>query len=425
MSESVDGPARSTQVPLFRPEAVAAAGNRITGEVLIQTSMSIRIGAICAGIMLVSACIALATLSIPQKENVTGWLVPRGGLIRLNARDGGVLDALLVSEGQAVTFGQPIARIGLSNSTSSGDAAGQIAGALHLERLAAISFANAKRDQLAAEQKDLVGKRALLSRQLLAAQKTIVLQQRQVALAQTELQRAITVADEGFMSGHDLDARRSALLAAEQSASQMDGLMTQVRQQISEVDARLHAIPNEIAAVNAQRASTEAGLSERATANEVESTYVITSATTGRVLTLPVEQGQSLAQGSTIAIIAPRDFELVAELFAPSRAIGFVQTGDEVNLMYDAFPFERFGVAKGRVQTVSRTILAPSETGFQGASLQQPTFKVQVGLVSQTASAYGRAIPLQPGMLLTAEIVVDHRSLFGLAFDPLFAAARR
>jgi membrane fusion protein len=39
--------------------------------------------------------------------------------------------------------------------------------------------------------------------------------------------------------------------------------------------------------------------------------------------------------------------------------------------------------------------------------------------------AYGQAIPLQPGMLASAEIVFDRRSLLRWLLDPIYAVGRR
>jgi membrane fusion protein len=52
-------------------------------------------------------------------------------------------------------------------------------------------------------------------------------------------------------------------------------------------------------------------------------------------------------------------------------------------------------------------------------------FRVRVALARDDIHAYGEAIPLQPGMLLTADIVFDRRSLIRWLFDPLFAVAER
>ena len=52
-------------------------------------------------------------------------------------------------------------------------------------------------------------------------------------------------------------------------------------------------------------------------------------------------------------------------------------------------------------------------------------FRVRVTLEREDIAAYGEAIPLQPGMLLTADVVFDRRSLIRWLFDPLFAVAQR
>lgn len=52
-------------------------------------------------------------------------------------------------------------------------------------------------------------------------------------------------------------------------------------------------------------------------------------------------------------------------------------------------------------------------------------FRVRVELSREEIQAYGEAIPLQPGMLLSADIVFDRRSLIRWLFDPLFAVGRR
>ena len=75
--------------------------------------------------------------------------------------------------------------------------------------------------------------------------------------------------------------------------------------------------------------------------------------------------------------------------------------------------------------SVSRTVLAPAEVAIPGLQLQEPVFRVRVKLSSDQVAAYGRPMPLQPGMLLTADVVIDRRSLLEWLLDPLYAAGRR
>ena len=93
--------------------------------------------------------------------------------------------------------------------------------------------------------------------------------------------------------------------------------------------------------------------------------------------------------------------------------------------MLQAFPYQRFGTLKGTVRVMSNTVLGPTEISIPGLNIQEPVFRVRVTLPSDVIQAYGETVPLQPGMLLAADIVFDRRSLVEWLFDPLFAVGRR
>ena len=67
--------------------------------------------------------------------------------------------------------------------------------------------------------------------------------------------------------------------------------------------------------------------------------YVLRSPTTGRVSTLQATRGQFADPRRLQLEIIPGDHALQAELFVPTRAIGFVQAGQDLRIMYDAFPY--------------------------------------------------------------------------------------
>jgi membrane fusion protein len=124
-------------------------------------------------------------------------------------------------------------------------------------------------------------------------------------------------------------------------------------------------------------------------------------------------------------VITPLDGKLEAELLAPSRAIGFVTPGQEVRLQLQAFPHQRFGLERGTVRTISATVLAPSEVSIPGLDIREPVFRVRVSLDRDYVEAYGARIPMQAGMLLSADIVFDRRSLVEWLFDPIYAVRHR
>ena len=93
--------------------------------------------------------------------------------------------------------------------------------------------------------------------------------------------------------------------------------------------------------------------------------------------------------------------------------------------MYQAFPYQTFGTGRGTVSAVSRTVLAPNEVAIPGLTVQEPVFRIRVHLYTLSVKAYGRLMPLQPGMLLSADVVTEHRNLIQWLLDPLYAAGRR
>ena len=57
--------------------------------------------------------------------------------------------------------------------------------------------------------------------------------------------------------------------------------------------------------------------------------------------------------------------------------------------------------------------------------MQEPVFRVRVRLAKDTIMAYGQDLPLQPGLLLSADVIIDRRSLIEWLLDPLYAVGRR
>jgi membrane fusion protein len=121
--------------------------------------------------------------------------------------------------------------------------------------------------------------------------------------------------------------------------------------------------------------------------------------------------------------LIPGEGALEANLLVPSRAIGFIAPGDEVQLRYQAYPYQKFGHQRGTVKKISRSALTSGELGTLVGRAEQgePFYRVTVGLTNQDVMAYGRREPLKPGMLLEADIMGESRSLIEWVFEPLFS----
>lgn len=112
---------------------------------------------------------------------------------------------------------------------------------------------------------------------------------------------------------------------------------------------------------------------------------------------------------------------LQARLLVPSRAAGFIDPGSCVVLRYQAYPYQKFGQQYGRVSSISNSALSSDEVvAMTGQRPQEPLYRVQVTLDRQRIIAYGKPKALRPGMALSADILMDRRTLIDWAFAPLY-----
>lgn len=413
-----------TRSPLFRTEAVQHQMRRLDGEVMLRLSMRMRVLIMVASVIIIGAGTFLATASYARMETVSGWIVPQDGLIRVTARQGGVIEALGVTEGDSVAAGEALATLSLSSSIGEGDSGAALARHLDAQLDASRAQATAQREKLLAEETQLRNQRAALLRERDESRGRLAAMEARVTLVKSNAGRVQSIADRGFASAKSVEDAEIMSLVAQQDAAEIRTMVLTLDRQIGQLDSQLKSLPLDIRAADAQARANEAMLAERETQLAVDSTYRAAATVRGRVVAIPVSVGQSVAAGAVVAVMTPEGSRLEAELYVPSRAAGFIKPGNEARLMYQAFPYQKFGTARGTIREVSRTVLAPAEIAIPGLDVREPVFRIKVALDSDTALAYGQSIPIQPGMLLSANIVTDRRSLLEWLLDPIYAVGR-
>jgi membrane fusion protein len=166
------------------------------------------------------------------------------------------------------------------------------------------------------------------------------------------------------------------------------------------------------------------GLAQQKTQLLAEQAYVIVAPVAGRVSALLSAEGRSMAAGMPLLTIIPERTDLRADLYAPTRAIGFVRAGQEARLLYDAFPYQRFGSFGAKVTSVSKIVLDPRDIDVP-LKFEEPVYRVAVTLDRQSVDAFGERLPLQPGMTLRANIVLERQSFLSWLLSPLHAVVNR
>jgi len=150
----------------------------------------------------------------------------------------------------------------------------------------------------------------------------------------------------------------------------------------------------------------------RATGSAAEG-LVALSPCAGTLVRLRVRAaGAFVDQGDALADIACTADSLVVEMDVPASGIGRVRAGQDVRLLYDAFPYQRYGVRYATVTWVGAaggTAAVGDSTGFRARAIPEDT----------TIRVDGADRPLVPGMGGTARVVVERRRLITYAFAPL------
>jgi membrane fusion protein len=148
------------------------------------------------------------------------------------------------------------------------------------------------------------------------------------------------------------------------------------------------------------------------------SAYIVRAPVGGRISLLQASVGQAADPRRLELQIVPGDSELQAQLFIPVRAIGFVEVGQDVRILFDSFPYQRFGTYHGRITKVSQTVLLASDVQSP-VELKEPAYAATVALDRPDVTANGKRIPLQPDMSLKADIILEKRTLVDWIFAPL------
>lgn len=414
-----------TEPPLFREEVSEYRKTRLHGEVVLTQPLSTKIMVLALfGIIAIAVTwVSLGTYA--RIETVPGILVTDIPSAKVVAIAPGVVTELAAKEGQLVKQGDRLAVINLDRKVATGEAvAGRSLDALEIRRkLTEQQFGLSQRRAFAERERlnTVIGNAELQS---VSLREQIALQEQVVASNQQLFDQISKVVERGFVSKVDYERRRQTLISSQQ---QLAGLRQQLLTRTADAEQARSQIAS-IAAESAQSAndiqSNLQGIAQQQAQLEGEQAYVITAPISGRITALQTAQGRTANQNVPLMVIVPDGSELKAELYAPTRAIGFVKKGQETRILYDAFPYQRFGSFAGRVHEVSRTIIDPRETEVP-IKLEEAVYRIAVTLDKQDVIAYGDQIDLQPGMTLQANIVLERQSFLSWLLQPLNAVLKR
>lgn len=413
------------QAELFRRQVREARQTEWLGAIGFQAPRYGWLFAGCAIACLVAMGLLLTFGRFTRHERAEGALIPSGGLLSLTAPSAGVVTRCLVAEADSVIEGQPIAEISARlDSAALGDTHVLIDAQLH-EQKGRFDADLAGQSTLASQQQqDLDARKATLSQQLDVLDSQREMKGQQVTSAAALIERIRPLRDKGVLGAFEWDQRESALLDAR---VQLKGIVLQrleIERELGAVRGELDRLPLTVAARRNEIERKLADVAQAIARNEAESAVVIRAPRSGTISGLTAVQGQTMDAGQRLASLIPSGSTLQAELWIPSRAVGFVATGDAVVLRYRAYPYQQFGSRKGRVIEVGESALSPPELDqLRGRRSDEPMYRVTVALDSQNVVASGRPLPLRASMAVDADILMDRQRLIDWILTPFYGTS--
>jgi membrane fusion protein len=421
---------------LFRPEALRARFD-------LQPVINVRLGKAGAVLTTVSMLILVALMVfglMATKSRITyagGNLMPSTGLVEVAVPVSGTVEDIRKPVGSAVKAGEVIAVIRTSTRSGMGDtqrlaseSARQRLALLEGERTAVLEEVRVRREGLYARAK------ALEAQQKQADREVEHLRAR-VAGAEALLKRQQALKENGFLSEAGLMTAQDDLLDAKARLAAGERAVATVASEISAAMVEMNNASAggrvQVSKIESSRAEADRNLVETVQRERTE----VVATVDGYVSTMNVNRGSSVLEGQQIGMIVPdgpdgRRADMMVELFVPSSDVSGVVAGQEVWVRYASYPYQKFGMGKASITSVS---VVPVNLGADGRAraeaagsqgkAAQTMHRVAAALSGSSLRFQNTDLPLHAGMEVQAGIVHERRSVAEWVFGPAIAALSR
>ena len=394
--------------------------------------------------LLITAGLAWAAFAeLDEVAVAPGEVVPRDRVKIIQHLEGGVIEEILVAEGQSVSAGDPLVQVQLPvTGISDEELQVRLDGlALKQARLraeaegGALEFPEAelaRRPDLAdAERRAFTTRRQQMARRITAIEEQV--RQRQHAIGELKAQRRALFADlklgrERFAMSEDLVrdglVSRMEHLEHQQELKRVEGDLSSVKSAVPRAEAALaetkenleeerlrsrREILEELRDVELELARTRELLAD---AVKQAAREVILSPTEGTVKNLRYHTiGGVLRPGEPIMEIVPAGKNLIIEARLSPADRGYVTVGQQARAKITSYDFIRYGALEGRIVQIS-----PDSTVTQDG---QPYFKVVMEPEQTHLGDAADELPIMPGMVATVDILTARKSVLSYVVEPV------
>ncbi|MBE7175292.1 MAG: HlyD family efflux transporter periplasmic adaptor subunit [Mucilaginibacter polytrichastri] len=337
---------------------------------------------------LTAACVAAFFVKVNVNVRSAGVVRPVGERNELKAPVGGRIDSVMIRENQRVKAGQTLITINSSAIRQRGTALSSQSSDY------TVQLADLKRLVKSARSGAVSGlKSSLYNQQYQLFRQKISEKQAQTEIYKRNFDRYQMLVDARAVSAVEYDKAKLDYVNAKNQ------LNLAYQEQISQWQADLNGLNAKMRSLNAETGQY----------TQQKDLYTIRAPMSGTVQGFSgVEPGGFVAANERIAEISP-DAGLVAEMYVSPKDIGLLRVGTLTRFQVDAYNYNEWGMATGKIISISTDSYTQDE---------QPFFKVRCRLDQKSLQLKnGVRGNLKKGMTVQARFFIARRTLFQLLYD--------
>jgi|WetSurMetagenome_2_1015567.scaffolds.fasta_scaffold35369_8 multidrug efflux pump subunit AcrA (membrane-fusion protein) len=378
---TADDPSAQTLFPSRLPRAVAAS----TGTLIVA---------------LFAVVVAASVLvRFPESIRCPFVLVPAGGADPVRAPREGTVTQILVAETQEVRKGQDLFVVRsqeIRNWTS---------------ELRTLQQDVAAADQrVALLERDRRADVAIQSSKVQQFERDLAFQQEYLKTLRDFLVRYERLDADGLVPPVDMMAQRLSVSKAERDVAMTRQSRDTAALEIGRIENEYGSKLEELQ-LGKRKAGVRVATLDKLLENSQEDVVRVAAPFDGTVVSVARRNaGEVVTSGQELCRIARSDSSLIAEIEPPEQGLPRLAVGQRVQLLYQAYPYERFGAGLGAVRWIS-----PAAVASPGGE----RFVAHVALDSPALGAPSAGRLLRAGMRGEARVVVGRRTLVDYVLEPL------
>jgi len=339
-----------------------------------------------------------------------GKVIPASREQVIQSLEGGILESLDVSEGQVVEKGEPLLKIDPTRSAASyREALSKVQGLKGtIARLRAEAYGTplAFPQEIQSLSSILRDETQAYNARKKTLEETVASLRHSLRLAQQEVELSEPLARKGLVSDVEiLRLRRQA---------------NEFRLQIAERTNRFRAeANNELTKMESELAQAEQILAGR---QDVMDRTTIVAPMRGTVNNIKVTtHGGVIQQGAEIMTLIPLEDRLLVEAKIKPSDVAFLRPGQPATVKITAYDYAIYGGLSGQVEHISPDTIFDDERARAGRG-DPYYYRVYIRADGAELHAGGKAFPIIPGMVATAEIRTGEKSILTYLLKPVLKA---